>query len=92
MSSNATIDRGAEILARAVEPQTGDWSREAADAIGRVKLSEFDTQRVNDLAAKAREGTLSADERSELDEYERVASLIELLQSKARRSVKSSSR
>jgi hypothetical protein len=43
---------------------------------------------VNLLAAKARQGTLCAEERAELSEYEHVTALLELMQSKARRSLK----
>jgi hypothetical protein len=48
------------------------------------KLTEFDRDRVNDLASKASDGLLTKADRTELNEYERVASVIELLQSKAR--------
>lgn len=51
-------------------------------------LSEDDRDRVNKLAAKAREETLTAEERSELDDYERITALLELIQSKARVSLK----
>ncbi len=40
--------------------------------------------RVNALAAKARAGTLTAEERIELDDYERITALLEIMQSKAK--------
>ena len=43
---------------------------------------------MNSLAAKAREGTLSAKEVAQLDNYRDVGRLLELLQSKARLSLK----
>jgi hypothetical protein len=49
-----------------------------------LRLSTEDLTRVNELAARARSGELSLDERAELDDYEEVACLLELLQSKAR--------
>jgi len=63
-------------------------SVEAARSILGFSLSPEDGARVNELAAKARQGALSQEERLELDEYERVAALFELMQSKARLSLK----
>ena len=88
MSSITIPDRGAEILARMINPEQSGMSAEAAREILEFKLPPSDRDRVNELAAKAREGTLSADERAELDEYERVTAMIELMQSKARLSLK----
>ena len=88
MNTVPTSDRGAEILLRAIKPAEGNLSTEAARSILAFRLSVTDGERVNDLAAKARSGTLSVEERAELDEYERVTSLLELMQSKARLSLK----
>jgi uncharacterized protein YnzC (UPF0291/DUF896 family) len=52
------------------------------------RLTKDDTGRVNDLAAKARAGGLTAEERAELDDYERITALLEIMQSKARLSLK----
>jgi hypothetical protein len=78
----------AEILARAIQPGDAGLSEDAARSLLGMKLSDTDRDRVNQLAAKAREGTLTAEERLELDDHERVAALLELLQSKARLSLK----
>jgi hypothetical protein len=88
MSSISTTDRGAEILARTIEPTKGNLSIEATRLILSFHLSPADWERVNELAAKARAGTLTAEERVELDEYERITCLLELMQSKARLSLK----
>ena len=88
MNATTTIDHGAEILLRAIKPTEGNLSIEAARSILDFRLSPNDWERVNELAAKARAGTLSAEERTELDEYERVTCLLELMQSKARLSLK----
>jgi hypothetical protein len=88
MSTIATSDHGSEILVRTIKPAEGGMSAEAAREILHFKLSNDDRDRVNQLAAKAREGTLKPDERSELDDYERVTALLELMQSKARVSLK----
>jgi hypothetical protein len=78
----------AEILARTIRPGNADLSADAARCILAWKLTDSDRHRVNHLAAKSRQDTLTEQERSELNEYERVASLLELLQSKARISLK----
>jgi hypothetical protein len=88
MSSIPTTDRGAEILARTITPEKGDLPVEAARSILRFRLAPADWERVNELAARARSGTLTAEERTELDEYERITCLLELMQSKARLSLK----
>ena len=46
-----------------------------------------DVDRMNQLAERAREGELSAEEEAELDSYLHVNDLIVVLQSKARRSL-----
>lgn len=88
MSFATTPDFGADILARVINPEQGGLPAQAARAILDLKLPPRDRDRVNELAAKAREGTLSSDERTELDEYERIAAMLELMQSKARLSLK----
>ena len=88
MRSISSTDRGAEILARTIKPEEGNLSIEAARSMLSFRFAQADWDRVNALAAKARAGTLTAEERSELDEYERIACLLELMQSKARLSLK----
>jgi hypothetical protein len=88
MSQISMIDRGAEILVRTIRSEEGNLSIEAARAILTFQLSQADRERVNELAAKARSGTLISEERAELDEYERITCLLELMQSKARLSLK----
>jgi hypothetical protein len=88
MSSMPTTDHGAEILTRTITPEKGDLPVEAARSILRFRLAPADGERVNALAARARAGTLTAEERAELDEYERITCLLELMQSKARLSLK----
>ncbi len=88
MSSTPAADRGAEILARTIKPDEGNLPVDAARSILDFQLAQVDYDRVNELAAKARAGTLTTDERFELDEYERVSCLLELMQSKARLSLR----
>jgi hypothetical protein len=88
MSTAATSDFGSEILVRVINPSEGGMPVEAARVMLQFKLAPSDRDRVNELAAKARNGSLTPDEEAQLREYERVAALVELLQSKARVSLK----
>ncbi len=56
----------------------------AARALLKIDFEEADRQRMRDLLHKAQEGALSAAEREEIDGYERVGHLLDLLHSKAR--------
>ncbi len=87
MSTLNTTDHAAGILSRIIEPEDGDLSRAAAEAFLGFRLSDCDRARVNELVAGDRAGTLTVDERSRLADYERVTALIEIMQSKARRSI-----
>ena len=88
MSTISTVDHRTEILTRTIQPAEGNLPVEAARSILSFHLSPRDWDRVNELAAKARAGTLTTEERAELDEYERITCLLELMQSKARLSLK----
>ena len=88
MSTVAVADRGSEILIRAIKPDAAGLSADAARAMLKFRLGQHDNDRVNELAAKARAGDLTAAERAELDDYERITALLEIMQSKARLSLK----
>lgn len=77
------------ILSRVIEPDKPSLSREAAQAILALDFTTADKKRMRDLSAKARQGTLSAEEKLAIDNYERVGHVINIMQSKARRSLKS---
>ena len=78
----------AAILSRVIRPDSGTWSREAAESILRFDFPPADMRRMNTLAAKARQGTLSPAEEAQLENYRDVGRVLELLQSKARLSLK----
>jgi len=80
----------AEILTRVIAPEDPLLEKRAAEAILALGFKAVDKRRIDELAAKARLGTLSAEERVEADSYERVGHFISLLKSKARRSLASS--
>jgi len=76
------------ILRRVVDPDQPVLSAEAARAILRFRFSASDKRRMNRLAAKNRQGKLTAEEEEELSNYIRVGQTLGILQSKARRSLK----
>ena len=77
------------ILSRVLEPDEPTLPAEAARAILALDFKQADKDRMRELSAKAREGTLAADEQAEITNYERVGHLLNIMQSKARRSLKS---
>jgi hypothetical protein len=64
----------------------------AARAILRFEFAEEDQQRMHELAAKAREGALTASEQREIREYERTGNLLALMKSRARQRLKNAAR
>jgi hypothetical protein len=59
--------------------------------LSRVLALDFgaaDKERMRKLSAKARAGTLTPDEQAAIENYERVGHLLNIMQSKARRSLK----
>ena len=56
----------------------------AAWAILGLSIPDGDAARMRELSAKARAGTLTAEEDADMDAYERVGSVLSILKSKAR--------
>jgi len=84
------IDDGeSAILERAMAADNGAWSPEAARAILAFKLADADLQRADELAAKARSGSMTDEERQNLENYLRVGRLVEFMKAKALLSLKS---
>jgi hypothetical protein len=77
-----------EILERMVQPNDPSLSAEVSRHFLSFKFTESERQRIDELSAKARNGTLSTEEESELDFYLLISHLIAILQSKARVSLK----
>jgi hypothetical protein len=88
-SSAATIRNGeAAILGRLIRPERDDLPPDAARSMLKLDFDDEDRARMHELAAKAREGTLTAADEAELASYAGVGRLLELMRSKARRSLK----
>jgi hypothetical protein len=77
-----TLPNPADILSRAIDRD--GLSKEVARFLLSLKLADEDVQRLNQLAERAREGSLTAAEQQALDEYRRCGRLVEILQLKAR--------
>jgi uncharacterized protein YnzC (UPF0291/DUF896 family) len=72
------------IWSRVIRPEGDDLTPEAARALLRLEFAESDRKRMHELAAKARDGTLTPAEREEVANYERVGSFLSLVKAKAR--------
>jgi hypothetical protein len=83
LSDSSTV----AILARVLEPEAGRLPPEAAQYVLSLKFAERDRERMALLAQKARQGTLTAAEQSDLENYCNVGDLLALIQSKARQAL-----
>jgi hypothetical protein len=90
-SPTSAVDSDAAILSRLIEPEIGNLPPEVARYLLSLDFRQSDRDRMHNLAAEAREGTLTAAERHETESYERIGHLVALLQSKARKSLKTTS-
>jgi hypothetical protein len=78
----------AVILSRVIEPANGTLTAAAARAWLQFDFGPEDRARMHQLALKAQDGTLSDQDTLDLDSYRRVGRLLEMMHSKARRSLK----
>jgi hypothetical protein len=76
------------IFGRVLEPEKATLDIAAAKAIINLDFKQADKDRMRELLAKAKKGTLLAAEQVEIDNYERVGHMLSLMKSKARRTLK----
>lgn len=88
--STSAIDESA-ILARVIGSNEPQLPPSVATELLKWGFNETDKQRMSELAAKARLGTLTTEEEVETESFERVSSFLSLVKSKARRSLKTQS-
>lgn len=88
--STSTIDESA-ILARVIGPNVPNLPPGVAAELLKWGFDDSDKQRMSELAAKARQGTLTSEEQAETESFERVSSFLGLVKSKARRSLQAQS-
>ncbi len=75
----------AAILTRITQFDQRELTPDAARYLLSMQLPPSDEERVNELSAKARAGSLTDAEAQELDSYLHIGSLLAVMQSKARR-------
>jgi hypothetical protein len=73
-----------QLLDRLLEPVGRCLSEEAARELASLRADAEAQARVSELAEKCNEGTLSAEERAEYESYVMAASIVAILQAKAR--------
>lgn len=90
MSTTAarTGDTEVTILARVFENERGLLPREFARSIVDVEFSKRDKARMHDLAVRNQNDELSPSEKEELFAFAKAGTLLSILQSKARRTLK----
>ncbi len=81
------ISQETEILSRVIGPENPSFSDEAARCVLALRFNDADVERMNALAAKARQGMLSREEEAQLDAYLFVGAMVDLMHSKARLSL-----
>jgi hypothetical protein len=88
MESNATFTEADIILSEVVAPEDPTLNEEFARAVLAVRFTDAATGRIRDLLQKNNAGTLSPAEKSNLEKYMRVGLFLDLMQAKARLSLK----
>jgi hypothetical protein len=77
----------ADVFSRLIDASNPTLTPEAAAGILQLGYCEADHRRMAELAEKSDEGTLTPDERRELESYVFVGDVLSLLKSKARLSL-----
>ena len=88
MSSHvASSNTEAAILARVIESDPSAITADVARYLLSMQLQRADEERVDELSAKARAGSLTEPEAQELDSYLHIGRLLAVMQSRARTSL-----
>jgi hypothetical protein len=88
MSTTRTVSHDAVILDRVIKPNRADLPPEVARAFLQFEFGQKDRDRMHELALKGQEDTLLADEQAELESYRRIGYFLDLMRSKARKTLK----
>ncbi len=78
----------AAILSRLIRPDDDNLPPPAAEAWLSLRFEQSDLDRMHELAVKNQVDKLTANEKTEMENYRRVSFLLDLMHSKARRSLK----
>jgi len=85
--SMAIDESFAEVWERTIQPGQGDLPPDAARYFLKLRFADADRARMNELAAKARAGTLAREEETELANYMQLGWFLDIVKSKARLSL-----
>jgi len=85
--SQSTLSES-DILAEVIAADVGDLSPDVAQSLLRWKFTDRAVARMTELADRNNKGTITPPEREDLEKYLRVDSLLNIVQAKARMSLK----
>ncbi|MBI4602346.1 MAG: hypothetical protein HY721_10340 [Planctomycetes bacterium] len=88
MSATKAPPSEVDILSRIIAPEAPGFPASLAAQILSLDFGGDDRSRMEELAAKARDGILTTEERVEMENYMRVGHFLSLLKSKARVTLK----
>ena len=88
MSQTRVPSNEAPIVGRLIKPDHGDFSPAAARELVSLQFGDEDRARMRELSRKAQDGTLTASEQAEVENYRRVGYWLGVLWSRARLSLK----
>jgi hypothetical protein len=86
-AKTSVSNNGAAVWQRVIQFD-GDLTPAAARALLRFGFSTQDRERMHELSARARAGTLAPAEQLELDTFERLGCLLDIIHSEARQALK----
>ena len=86
--THTTPTSEAAILSRLIRPEEDTLTPETAEGFLRIKFEQRDLDRMHELALKNQDGLLTPPERAEMENYRNVGFLLDLMHSKARRTIK----
>lgn len=89
---DAPIITEADILSEVIAFSAGDLAPEVAKSLLKWKFTHRAVSRMNRLAERNRRGAITDIEREELERYLRVGSLVNLVQARARLSLRRASK
>ena len=82
----------ASIWEHVIHPQGELRHKDAARHILQLSFSPEERARMHELAAKNQDGSLTVEEESELDHYNRVGTVLSIMKSKARKLLRNGQR
>jgi hypothetical protein len=88
MDSSSRALTEADILAEVVAPDQPTLSAEFARAVLAVRFNDAATSRIRELLQKNNAGLITTSEKADLEKYLRVGQFLDLMQAKARLSLK----